>query len=420
MSTTNSVKKSKARNNEGSIIKIKDNNGESKYIVVISLGKKANGKRRRTQKSFSTLEQAKRGRIQMLKSQQEGRLTEVRNDTVNTYGLWWSREVKPQNIRASTAADYEDRLRRYVFPYLGNVRMVDLRSEHIVNWMNELKRSGKSTNTINGARRVLTGMCKYAARTSVIAFNPVAATDSMRRQADEKTQVCHPWTQEEMGVVLRKAVSDFKLDCFLHLMMHTGMRPGEVLALRWEDVDQLQSTLHITGTMKQVRRITPTGQGVVRLERNEPKTLASRRPITISDELAEALDRQKMVQSLDRLTAGARWQDCGYVITTTVGTPVSLSNLRRFYQSFLKKYQIRFIRLHDIRHSVATLSLGLGIPIEQVSQVLGHSRIETTKNIYARHVPRFTENFAQVLSASLPSVSKFINFEIKTKAERSE
>ena len=119
------------------------------HIVVISLGIKANGKRRRTQRTFKTLAEAKRGRVQMLKAQQEGRLTEVRNDTVYTYGLWWTREVKPQHIRETTAADYEDRLRRYVFPLLGHVRMVDLKTEHIISWMNELKRSGKSTNTIN-------------------------------------------------------------------------------------------------------------------------------------------------------------------------------------------------------------------------------------------------------------------------------
>ena len=401
--TTNQLKRTKARNNEGSIFKKTLKDGTVVHIVEISLGKKANGKRRRTQKSFKTLAEAKRGRVQMLKAQQEGRLTEVRNDTVYTYGLWWAREVKPQHIRETTAADYEDRLRRYVFPFLGSIRMVDLKTEHIITWMNELKRSGKSANTINGARRVLTGMCKYAARTSVIPFNPVSATDSMKRQMSEKSQVREPWNQIEMNQVLRAIVGNSKLDCFLHLMMHTGMRPGEVLGLRWQDIDESSSSLSVTGTLKQARRITPSGQGVVRMERNEPKTFASRRPITLSPELIQALDRQKMYESLSRMTAAENWVESGYVITTTVGTSVSITNLRKAYIKFLSVNGVRYIRLHDIRHSVATLSLGLGIPIEQVSQVLGHTRIETTKSIYAQHVPKFTENFAHVLSASLPS-----------------
>ena len=401
--STHQLRKTKARNNEGSIFKKTLKDGTVVHIVEISLGKKANGKRRRTQKTFKTLSEAKQGRVQMLKAQQEGRLTEVRNDTVYTYGLWWAREVKPQHIRQTTAADYEDSLRLYVFPILGSIRMVDLKTEHIIAWMNELKRSGKSANTINGERRVLTGMCKYAARTSVIPFNPVLATDSMRRQVGEKSQVREPWNQDEMNQVLRAVVGDSKLDCFLHLMMHTGMRPGEVLGLRWKDIDEAGSFLSVTGTLKQARRITPSGQGVVRMERNEPKTLASRRPITISPELNNALERQKMYESLARMTAAENWIESGYVITTTVGTSVSLTNLRKAYIKFLSVNGVRYIRLHDIRHSVATLSLGLGIPIEQVSQVLGHTRIETTKSIYAKHVPKFTENFAFVLSASLPS-----------------
>lgn len=186
------------------------------------------------------------------------------------------------------------------------------------------------------------------------------------------------------------------------------MRPGEVLGLRWKDIDGAGSSLSVTGTLKQARRITPSGEGVVRMERNEPKTFASRRPITISQELSQALDRQKMYESLARITAGQNWAESGYVITTLVGTPVSLSNLRKAYIKFLSANTVRYIRLHDIRHSVATLSLGLGIPIEQVSQVLGHTRIETTKSIYAQHVPKFTENFALVLSASLPSAMESI------------
>jgi hypothetical protein len=139
--TLNQLKKVKARNNEGSIFKKTLKGGTVVYKVEISLGKKANGKRRRTQKTFKTLAEAKRGRVRMLKAQQESRLMEVRNETVYTYALWWVREVKPQHIRGTTASDYEDRLRRYVFPFLGHIRMVDLKTEHIVSWMNELKRS---------------------------------------------------------------------------------------------------------------------------------------------------------------------------------------------------------------------------------------------------------------------------------------
>lgn len=189
--------------------------------------------------------------------------------------------------------------------------MVDLTSRHIVQWMNDLKRNGSSSNAINGARRVLAGMCKYASRTEIIAFNPVATTDPMRRQISELTQVGTPWTLEEMTKVLDSVKANADLDCFIHVMIHTGMRPGEVFGLRWEDYDQRKSILKVTGTLKQSRRITPNGEGVVRLQRNEPKTASSRRSIAISEALGAALVRQEMCQSVARMSAGGKWQESG-------------------------------------------------------------------------------------------------------------
>jgi integrase len=310
--------------------------------------------------------------------------------------------VKPQHIRVTTAADYEYRLRHYVFPYLGSVRMVDLTSRHIVQWMNDLKRNGSSSNTINGARRVLAGMCKYASRTGIIAFNPVAATEPMRRQMNELTQVGTPWTLDEMTKVLDSVKTNADLDCFIHVMIHTGMRPGEVFGLRWEDYDQRKSILKVTGTLKQSRRITPSGEGVVRLQRNEPKTASSRRSISISEALGAALVRQEMRQSVARMSAGGKWQESGYVITTSIGTPVASTNLRRIYLAYLEEIGVRYIRFHDIRHSVATMALNQGVPMEQVSEVMGHSRIETTKGIYAPFVQRSSENFALIIGSALP------------------
>jgi integrase len=106
------------------------------------------------------------------------------------------------------------------------------------------------------------------------------------------------------------------------------------------------------------------------------------------------------------MTAGERWEETDYVITTSIGTPVASTNLRRNFEKFLKANGVRYIRLHDIRHSVIVLALQLGIPIEQVSQVAGHTRIETTKGIYAPYVPRYTTNFATVVSSVFPSARR--------------
>lgn len=401
----------KARNNDGSIFQVTRKSGSKAWCVEVSMGHKADGSRRRTRRTVNSLAEAKRVKVQLLKSQQEGRLTEVRNETIMTFGLYWVQSVKPQHIRPTTAADYEYRLRQYVFPYIGNIRMVDFTTQHIVKWMNDLRRDGCSSNTINGARRVLAGLCKYAARTGNIPFNPVTATDPIRRSINEPTQVGKPWTLEQITKVLEEVQREYDLDCFLHLMLHTGMRPGEVFGLRWEDYDREKKLLKVTGTLKQARLTTPEGVGVVLLLRNEPKTASSRPSISVTDALGAALERQGMHQSVARINAEDRWKESGYVITTSVGSPVASTNLRRKYVKYLEKIETPYIRFHDIRHSVATLALNEGVPKEQVSEVLGHSRIETTKAIYAPFVQRSSENFALLVGSALPQNRRNGNFQ---------
>lgn len=392
--------KPKAGNGEGSIRKGKTGN----YIVEISLGRRPDGTRRRTRRTAPTLEGAKKLRVELLGKQQRGQLTEQRLDTVSTYGLFWTREVKANTIRPTTASDYEDRLRRYVMPYLGNVRMVDLTPMHVQRWLNALLVDGKSPNTVNGARRVLFGLCKYAERQGVIPRNPVAATDPVRKDPN-KTQVCPPWTLEETCKVLEHAIGNDRLDCFLHLMLHLGLRPGEALGLRWQDIDELQQTISITGTLKEARAILPNGRGIVRLQRNQPKTKESARTIGMDEALVAALERQRQVQETQRVAAGDAWiamVDADYVITTSVGTGMSLSNLRKRYIKFLASIGVRYIRLHDQRHTVATLALEADVPIEHVSQAVGHSNIDITKQTYAPYVRRYTENFVNAMSKQLP------------------
>jgi integrase len=186
-------------------------------------------------------------------------------------------------------------------------------------------------------------------------------------------------------------------------MLWLGLRPGEALGVRWEDVDDINQKLHITGTLKSERRITTSQKGIVRLTRNAPKTKASQRSLHIGPEVHAALDRQRTRQTKWAAANGPKWQESGYLVTTRVGSPVSSSNLRKRFMRFLSSIGVRYIRMHDMRHTVAKVALNGGLPIEQVSQVLGHTRIDTTKQIYAGHVPMYTENFAAVMSTVMKS-----------------
>lgn len=388
-------KTSKGANGTGSIFKVTLPSGKNVWKVQVTLGRKSDGKPNRTTRTAQTKPEAQKLLRTLLKQKDDGVLAQVSSQTVATFAMHWAREVKPLSVRQTTASGYEDLIRRYVIPNIGNVKMTDLRPLHVQKLITSLKAQGLSANTINQTRRITHGFCEYAIRQGIIHFNPAHATDPVKRQSHDKTQVKSPWSLEEATTALRKGRLDDDVDCLLYIMLFTGFRPGEALGLRWEDIDDVTQRIHVTGTLREERRMTGDGTGVVRLRRNDPKTAHSRRTLPIQPELRDALERQRLRHSVWKTTASDEWQDSGYVLCTRIGTPMNPSNIRKKFYRFLETSGIRRIRLHDLRHVVAKSALEADTRIEDVSQALGHTRIDTTKQIYAGVVPRLNERFSQ-------------------------
>ena len=388
--------KQKAANGQGSVFKGKTKNGKEIWFVEASVGFDRNGRRKRTRRTCHSKTEA----LQLLNTlnaqRQQGLLNVITADTVRTFGEKWI-ESKEGRIRATTGSDYLSRLYTYIAPQIGHIKIIDLKPQHVQAWMTQLRNQGMSVRTINGARQVVLAICKHAMRQGLIHMNPVALVDPYSRSQNHPTQVQEPWCLEEVSEVLDACWGEDKLECFLFLMIHTGMRPGEALAIRWEDIDLEKSQINITGTLKEHRMVSPDGKGVVELIRNEPKTKSSQRTLPITQALQDVLVRQEMRQSVFE---GGKPE---YLIATSKGTPTSLSNLRKSYAKFLIRKNIRYIRLHDIRHTVAHISLNNAkTSIEQTSQALGHTRIDTTKQIYAGNIPRYNNEFIADLGLVLP------------------
>jgi integrase len=201
-------------------------------------------------------------------------------------------------------------------------------------------------------------------------------------------------TPEQAGTFL-KAIKEDRLQALYMAALSLGLRQGEALGLRWQDVDIDQRTLRINHALQRV-------DGEVRLV--EPKTIRSRRTLPLPESVIQSLRSHRVRQKEERLKAGEHWQEGGFVFTTTIGTPLDPRNVLREYHAALKRTGLPRFRFHDLRHSCASLLLAQGVQPRTVMEILGHSQISLTMNTYAHVMPSMMRDAADAMDKALGAV----------------
>ncbi len=199
-------------------------------------------------------------------------------------------------------------------------------------------------------------------------------------------------TEDQARAFVHAAKTD-RLEALYVLALTSGMRQGELLALRWRDVDLKTGTILVRATLQK------TADGFTYAP---PKTKRSRRKITLTSIAIEALSRHHARQSKERLALGSAWQDRDLVFPNTVGDPIQKSNL--IYQSFrplLERAGLPLIRFHDLRHTAATLMLLQGVHPKVVSEMLGHASISITLDLYSHVLPNMQKDATAALDRLL-------------------
>lgn len=181
-----------------------------------------------------------------------------------------------------------------------------------------------------------------------------------------------PWSAAEARAFLAAAKDDALYPAFLLLLLY-GLRRGEVLGLRWQDIDQENDELH---TWQQIQRV----DGELRI--GPVKTSAGRRDLPLLAFAEEALLIRRDAQATDRTEFGRAWQDSGLIFTTKTGRPIEPRNLVRSFQRICSAHGLRTIKVHHLRHTTATLLKNLGVPARDAQLILGHSRMAVTQEIY--------------------------------------
>jgi integrase len=357
-----------------------------RWVAQLDHGKSAAGSRRRIKRTAPTKAGAQRALRTIIAEQERRTLAVGSTKTLHEFARFYFRHEAPQHVRATTVATYEYLWNHYIRPTLGHRQLRDLTSMDIAAFVTDLTGQGLSVNTVRRARAVLHLVCAAAVRHDLLAANPVTRVKPPKVTPEQPTQVREPLTLAEARHLLQ-AADGHPLEAFLHLALATGLRRGEMLGLKWADIDVARGELVVRRTLVEGSRLLPDGTGVSAPTFNPPKTRNSARTIPIAQATINVLGRQRTRQGRDRLKAGTAWLETDLVFTNALGGALWPSNVYKQYRAFLRANGIRHVRIHDLRHTTAVLMLVNDVPLEQISQALGHATLEITKDIYARHVP---------------------------------
>ncbi|MGQ9676846.1 MAG: tyrosine-type recombinase/integrase [Chloroflexota bacterium] len=263
----------------------------------------------------------------------------------------------------------------HLFPSLGPVALRKLTPERLQTLYSQKLQAGLSPKYVREMHGLVHNILRHAVKWGALSSNPADLVDlptARRREQrvlsldDARTLVSIAWTASGGPLVV--------------LALTTGMRAGELVGLKWSDIDWPNHCLYVNRSLKWV-----TGHGWVE---NEPKTARSRRRVLLIPLAEEALRRQRTRQAEQKLKSGDRWQAGDWVFTTRWGRHPHQGNVRDDYLlPLLQKAGLPPMRFHDLRHSTATLLFGLGVELKVVQEILGHSHIATTADIYAHMVP---------------------------------
>lgn len=307
-----------------------------------------------------------------LRDQQQGMLVTSPQQTVEQYLKQWLETHKP-SIRIRTYERYEQIVRIHLIPNIGRIQLQKLSAIDIQNLYTKLGKS-LSSSTVNTLHAMLHKALDDAVRWGLLARNVCDAVTAPRRRHYE----IKPLTPDQAKVLLDVAKQD-SLEALWVLALTTGMRRGEILALKWQDINFAQATL-------QVRRIFTRAPGNKFIEA-EPKTEKSRRSIALASVTVEALREHRRRQLLAMAAAGSEWQDYDLVFCTSLGTPLNPNRVLAKFKALLKKAGLPDMRFHDLRHSIATILLSIGTHPKVVQELLGHNRIQETMDTYSQVLP---------------------------------
>lgn len=380
--------------NEGSIYQ----ELPGKWRASVSLGWR-NGKRIRKTFTAPTRREVQEKLTNALRNHQQGYNVAPEKRTLGQWLQEWLQiHVKP-SVRFKTHLFYECVIRNWITPKVGQVLLQKLTPTKIQEFLNANQAGGLAPRTVRHVHRTLVtalGVAEgfgYVPRNVARLVEPVHVPKPAMR-----------FLTTEQARIFLAAAEDHRLYALFAVTLALGLRLGEALGLRWEDIDLDGARLTVRYALQ---RVKASGEKQRKPALVDPKSESSRRTVKLPLLAINALRRHRAAQEQECEFAGDRWKGnlWGLVFTSSIGTPLNERNILRTFQGILKRAGLPKMRIHDLRHSAAAILLASGLSAKAVAELLGHSAVSFTLQVYGHLMDEAKQQTADVMDAALEPVA---------------
>ncbi|MEE8530661.1 MAG: site-specific integrase [Hyphomicrobium sp.] len=369
--------------------------GKTSWAIVLEIGHGPDGKRRQKWHSIKgNRKDAERELARLVHEFNLGNYVEPSRLTVREYLERWLSDYAATSVSAKTCECYRDMISAHITPALGNHKLSKLRPLHVQSFYSVALASGRkdgkgglSAQSVLHFHRLLHRAFVHAVKWQLIARNVIDAVEPPRVEKLEMRALTEGETAKLIAVVKTSRVY-----VAVMLALTTGLRRGEVLALRWADIDLDSAGLAVNQSLEQTR-------GGLRFK--APKTSKSRRAVALPALAVEILREHRIAQTKERLALGSAYEDNGLVCARQDGSPWPPDTFSTAFASLIRRSNIPHLRFHDLRHTHATQLLRQGVHPKIVSERLGHSTIAITLDTYSHVLPGMQEDAAAKIDAAL-------------------
>ena len=370
----------------GNIVKRIRKSGKISYEITVE-GERdpLTGKRNRVFRTVKGSEkEARKVMHRLINDMEQNKIVKKNHKTVEEWMEEWINLYLP-NVEETTRVGYKTKLRCYIKPALGDILIYSLRADHVQKMVNDMLARGLSPKNIRDTFNNINAAMKKAVVLRYIPFNPcegvVLPKLKKYRAKVYDNQMIHTLLDTAEG-------TDMYLPILLGVTV--GLRRGEMIALRWDDIDFKTNTIKVRSNM-----VNGENGCIIKA----PKSEAGIRDIKVGDEVMAELRKARLQYMEDALSYGRGFQNLNFVIRQEDGSPLQPDSMTRKWSRFLKDNDLPHIRLHDLRHSNATALIQAGVNPRVVQQRLGHSDVNITLNTYTHVLPEMDIDAAAKLDA---------------------